>query len=243
MASWREDKNGGDWRERGGQVSNDNKGEKRKPSKLTPSTTHSVPAYSAPTIPNPLPCRHIPLPMSLKMIFAFCDVFIPSYCARWKGSSIVKEEPMREKKAPIPKPEWAGERGRGRRRGRGKGKKGQRNPLSGIGSARLVRLPTVSAAPRAVLIARSSRRFPLLLLSPPALPPSPSTSHKRDRETERTHRSTDRRFGNGTLHALLNHPDLLHLANDLSPFVVVLGAGDALVVWGWWFVARDYEGG
>lgn len=67
--------------------------------------THSMPANSAPTFPNPLPLLHIPFPISLKTAPAFCVVFIPACdCCRRIGSSYAKEADISEKKAPIPKP-------------------------------------------------------------------------------------------------------------------------------------------
>ena len=72
---------------------------------LTPSITHSVPAKSAPTLPKPLPLFHIPLPMSLKISFAFCPVFNPAcVCCRNNGSSYANDADINEKNAPIARP-------------------------------------------------------------------------------------------------------------------------------------------
>ena len=72
---------------------------------MPPSMTHSMPANSAPTLPNPLPLLHIPLPMSLKISRAFWVLFIPACdCARKYGSSYAKDVDIREKKAPMPRP-------------------------------------------------------------------------------------------------------------------------------------------
>ena len=72
--------------------------------KLTPSITHSEPAYSAPTLANPLPDFHIFFPISLNTSLTFNFVDKLAYCGARIGSSIAKDELIREKKAPIPNP-------------------------------------------------------------------------------------------------------------------------------------------
>lgn len=72
---------------------------------LTDSITHSIPANNAPTLPNPLPLVHIPLPISLNISFAFCPVFKPAcVCCRSIGSSYANDADIKEKNAPMPKP-------------------------------------------------------------------------------------------------------------------------------------------
>lgn len=68
---------------------------------LTDSITHSIPANSAPTLPNPFPLRHIPRPISLKISRAFCCVL--RFC-RSSGSSYANDELMSEKKPPMANP-------------------------------------------------------------------------------------------------------------------------------------------
>lgn len=71
----------------------------------TDSITHSMPANSAPTFPNPFPVVHIPLPISRNTAPAFCVVFRLAWvCCLSSGSSYANEADMSEKKAPIPKP-------------------------------------------------------------------------------------------------------------------------------------------
>jgi hypothetical protein len=72
---------------------------------LTPSIQHSTPEYSAPTLANPLPERHIPRPVLLKNSDVFWRVLIlASAFNLFMGSSIANDELISEKKAPRAKP-------------------------------------------------------------------------------------------------------------------------------------------
>ena len=73
----------------------------RKNHPRTDSITHSIPAYKAPTLPNPFPLLHIPRPISLKISMLFCVVF--RFCRR-SGSSYANDEDIKEKNPPAAKP-------------------------------------------------------------------------------------------------------------------------------------------
>jgi hypothetical protein len=61
-----------------------------------------MPAYKAPTFPNPFPLLNMPRPISLKISIVFCVVF--RFC-RSSGSSYANDEDIKEKKPPAAKPD------------------------------------------------------------------------------------------------------------------------------------------
>lgn len=66
---------------------------------------HSLPAYSAPTRAKPDPDFHMPLPISEKTALTFIWPFMSANCFARSGSSMAKDDDIRLKKAPMPKPE------------------------------------------------------------------------------------------------------------------------------------------